>query len=189
MQAADRRWRVTARRRVFLGQPWVAVWREDADLPDGRRVDGFYKLEMPDYAMVVARGAGGIVVQQQYKPGAHEVGLSFPAGYIDPGETPLAAAKRELHEETGYVAENWTSLGRFVVDGNRGAGTAHLFLADHARQVEFPSDAESEGIEPFVLPFVQLVHALRQGEVLDLAAATAVGLAALEWGKTPPQVR
>jgi ADP-ribose pyrophosphatase len=185
VQAADRRWRVTARRRVFLGQPWLAVWREDADLPDGRRVDGFYKLEMPDYVMVVAHAAAGVVVERQYKPGAREVGLSLPVGYIDPGETPLAAAKRELREETGYVAEDWRPLGRFVVDGNRGAGTAHLFLADRARQVEPPSDADSEGIESFVLPFAQLVEAVRRGEVLDLPAATAVGLAALDWGKTP----
>jgi ADP-ribose diphosphatase len=169
---------------VFVGEPWLAVWREDIDLPDGRRVDGFYKVEMLDYAMVVARIGDDVAVQRQYKPGAQRVGLTLPAGYINPGETPLAAAKRELREETGCVAEDWVSLGRFVVDGNRGAGTAHFFLAHRARQVEPPSDAEREVIEPFVIPFAELVQAIGRGEVLDLPTVAAVGLAASEWGET-----
>jgi ADP-ribose pyrophosphatase len=167
---------------VFVGEPWLAVWREDVDLPDGRRVDGFYKVDMLDYAMVVPRIGDDVVAQRQYKPGAQSVGLTLPAGYIGPGETPLAAAKRELREETGRVAEEWVSLGRFVVDGNRGAGTAHFFFAHRARQVEPPSDAEREGIESLVIPFTELVQAIARGEVVDLATVAAVGLAASEWG-------
>jgi ADP-ribose pyrophosphatase len=167
----------------------LAVWREDIHLPDGRRVDGFYKVEMLDYAMVVARIGDDVVVQRQYKPGARTIGLTLPAGYIDPGETPVEAAKRELREETGFVAGDWTSLGRFVVDGNRGAGTAHFFLADRARQVEPPSDAEREGIvESLVTPFPALVQAIGRGEVVDLATVAAVGLAGSRWGKTAAQV-
>ncbi|MGH2499881.1 MAG: NUDIX hydrolase, partial [Candidatus Limnocylindria bacterium] len=60
------------------------------------------------------------MVVRSYKHGPRAVGLSLPAGYLDDGEEPLDAARRELREESGHEAEGWTSLGRFVVDGNYG---------------------------------------------------------------------
>merc|ERR1712151_699445 len=48
---------------------------------------------------------------------------------IETGETPLQAAQRELREELGRISKNWTHLGKFVNDVNRGMGWIHCFLA------------------------------------------------------------
>ena len=70
--------------------------------------------------------------------------LAPVGGYIDEGEQPLAAAKRELLEETGYKSRQWEHLGEFVVDGNRGNGIAHFFLARGAYPVTEPDADDLE---------------------------------------------
>ena len=173
-------WRIIARRQVFDASPWLEVWTEDVVLPDGRQVDDFYRLEMPDYVVVVAFVARKVAVQRQYKHGARQVGLYLPAGYIERDETPLAAAKRELLEETGLAAERWAFLGQYVVDGNRGAGTAHIFLADGATHRQAPSSGDLEAATLSFITLKDLAHAVREGDVPQLVMAAAIGLAVIE---------
>ena len=173
-------WRVLSRRRLFDGRPWVDVWAEDVELPDGRVIEGFYKLAMPDYVVVVPFVERGVLVQRQYKHGAGRVGLHLPAGYIEAGEEPLAAAQRELREETGYEADNWRFLGQFANDGNRGSGIGHFFAANGARPVRLPDNGDLEDSETFVTSFDELVDAARRGEVALLSTMAAIGLAAID---------
>ncbi len=149
-------------------------------MPDGRIVEDFYGIEMPDYAVVVATTADGILVERSYKHGPGRVGLHLPAGYLEPGEDALQAAQRELREETGYAADTWKEVGRFTVDGNRGAGTAHIFHARDARRVAPPSSHDLEQTELDVMPMSVLLDALRRGEVALLGTAAAIALVALD---------
>ena len=95
---------------------------------------------------------------------------------MEPGEEPLAAAKRELLEETGYVADEWHPLGSYPVDANRGNGTAHLFLAVGARSERppVPGDLEEQSMQ--LLSIEEVESALRSGEFKVLAWATVVAL-------------
>jgi ADP-ribose pyrophosphatase len=173
-------WRIVSRRQVFDGNPWIEVWTEDVVLPDGRRVDSFYRLEMPDYVVIVPFVAGEVAVQRHYKHGPRRVGLHLPAGHVEAEETPLVAAKRELLEETGLAADRWLSLGRLVVDGNRGAGTAHIFLADGATPHQPPDSDDLEATELSFMTLESLVRAARDGDVPLLAMVAAIGLAFIE---------
>ena len=173
-----RPWVTLKRREVVDRQPWVRLWAEDVQLPDGRIVEGFATLEMPDYAVVVAlTPEGRAVVERNYKHGPQRVCLNLPAGYLERGEDPLAAARRELLEETGYVADEWIFLGGFANDGNRGCGRGFYYLARGARQVTTPDAGDLEEMGIGLLPLDELVEAARRGEVAVLSIAAAIGLA------------
>jgi ADP-ribose pyrophosphatase len=173
-----RHWQTLERREVIDRWPWLRLWSEDLRLPDGRVVRDFSTLEMPDFAVVVALTPDDrVVVERNYKHGAGRVCLNLPAGYLQPGEEPLAAAQRELLEETGYAAHDWQSLGSFVNDGNRGAGSGHYFLAHNARLVAAPASGDLESMAIELLSLAELVRATRHGEVAVLSIAAAIGLA------------
>ena len=149
-------------------------------MPDGRVRDGFHRIDLPNFAVVVpVTSDRRFVMIREYKPAVDRVSLNTPAGGLGPGEAPLDGARRELVEETGYTAERWRALGSFVVDGNAGCGRAHLFLALDAVRSTAPRLDETEEIEVVLLEEAVLRRALEAGEITMLPAAAAVGLALL----------
>ena len=171
-------WHIRQRRLLLDADPWLRVWADDLELPDGREVDGFLDIEMHDYVVVVAlTDDNRAVIERGYKHGPRKVCINLPAGYIEPGEDPLEAAQRELREETGYCAEDWEPLGGFTNDGNRGGGSGHLFLARRARRVADPDSGDLETVTIELLSLSQLLVATQTGEVAVISNAAAIALA------------
>jgi ADP-ribose pyrophosphatase len=83
----------------------------------------------------------------------------------------------------GYESSEWTNLGTYVVDGNHGAGTGHLFLAQRARCVANPVVDDLEEQEHLSLSREEVEQALAKGEFKVLAWATTVALALLALGR------
>jgi ADP-ribose pyrophosphatase len=176
-----RPWRTLARRTLLSRPPWPEVGEERVGLPDGREIDGFPWIRTRDFAaMVAVTERDDVILVRSYKHGPRTVSLAVPAGYIEEGEEPLAAARRELLEETGYSSNEWTSLGRYVVDGNYGVGTEHVFLARGARRVSAPASGDLEEMEIVVAPLAAVSEYLRRGEIVQLASAAALALALTE---------
>jgi 8-oxo-dGTP pyrophosphatase MutT (NUDIX family) len=101
--------------------------REWARPPGGGEPRDFYVLDMPDWVQIVPLlPDGSFVMVEQFRHGTRRVTLEFPAGIVEPGETPLDCAVRELEEETGYVADSVDVVGR--VDPNAALQTNELFL-------------------------------------------------------------
>jgi ADP-ribose pyrophosphatase len=175
-------WTTLERRRVLQNGRWLQVEYHTVQLPDGRIIPEWAWIITPDYINVVAETEAGQFVcfrQTKYAAG-HTLGIV--GGYLEPGEEPLAAAQRELREESGYAAPVWEPLGEYVVDGNRGNGRAHFFLARGAHYVQpIPSD-DLEEQELLLLSREELAAALATGEfrVLPWAAAVALALARLK---------
>ena len=178
-------WKTLARRVLLRRPPWFEIGEEDVRLPDGRIVEHFNWITLREFAIVVPLTEDDrTILVRSYKHGVRAVALSFPAGYLEPGEDPLAGAKRELREETGYEAPEWIPLGRFVVDGNYGSGAMHAYLATGARKVTEPDSGDLEEMALALTPWDEAVAALRQGEMKQLASAAALGLACLARERT-----
>jgi ADP-ribose pyrophosphatase len=134
----------------------------------------------PDYVNVfVVTEDSEFLCFRQTKYGVEGSTLAAVGGYVEPGEEPLDAARRELLEETGYEAPEWTSLGHYRVDANRGAGMAYLFLARGARRVAEADADDLEEQELLHLSRSEVEAALAGGEFKVLPWTTVVALALL----------
>ncbi|MCC6167495.1 MAG: NUDIX hydrolase [Caldilineaceae bacterium] len=178
-------WRTLARRPVLQAGDgrFLTVEYHTVQLPNGQVIEEWPWLRTPDFVNIVVETAQGrFVCFRQTKYAAPRVTLAVAGGYIEPGEEPLAAAQRELLEETGYAAPDWTALGEFVVDGNRGAGRAYLFLARQAVPLQPIAADDLEEQELLLLTRQEMAHALVAGEFSVLPWAAAVALALLRLG-------
>ncbi|MCB9078148.1 MAG: NUDIX domain-containing protein [Anaerolineaceae bacterium] len=171
-------WKTLARAKVLDYGKWLVIEKHTIELPDGRIIDDWPWVISPDYINVIAVTEDRrFMLFRQVKYCTDETSLAPVGGYLDPNENALDAAKRELFEETGYEAADWISLGQYCVDGNRGAGTAYLFLAQGAHQVAEPDADDLEEQELLFLDQAEVEQALLGGEFKVLSWATTVALA------------
>jgi ADP-ribose pyrophosphatase len=171
-------WKLLERTTLLHNPPFLTVERHSIALPDGRVIDDWQWVITPDYVNVVAVTADDrFVLFRQTKYAIDGTSLAPVGGYLDPGEDALAAAQRELREETGYSAPEWELLGRYAVDGNRGAGMAHLFLARNAVFAGAVTSDDLEDQELLLLSRADVAAALAAGDFKVLAWAAVVALA------------
>ena len=122
-----------------------------------------------------ARDADGplIVVERQYRHAAGQYMWEIPAGRKEPGETPLAGAKRELLEETGYRARRWKRLMRFYVSPGFLGEWMELYLAEDLTLGDAKPD-EDEFIEHRQISLSQALEWVAAGKIIDAKTIIAI---------------
>ena len=173
-------WKTRSRRTVLDYGKFLQVEEHAVELPDGRVIDDWPWLITPDYVNVlVVREDGKFLCFRQTKYAVEGTTLAVVGGYIEPGEDPLTAVKRELLEETGYEATTWTALGKYAVDANRGAGAGYGFLAEGARKVAEINADDLEEQALLALTEEEVEAALLAGEFKVMPWTTTIALALL----------
>jgi ADP-ribose pyrophosphatase len=171
-------WKTKSRKIIFEQRPWLVVEHHSVELPNGRVIPDWPWIITPDYVNVVAVTEDGrFICFRQVKYGLVGETLGIVGGFVEAGEDPFVAARRELLEETGYESTDWIPLGSYRVDPNRGIAMGHLYLARNARYVQ-PRDADDlEEQEVIFLTRSEIEAALADGEIQVLAWAASIAFA------------
>lgn len=125
----DRKWKVLESEYLFK-RPWLTVRRDKVLLPTGVVNPEYYVLEYPTWINVIAITKNGqFVLVQQYRHGLGETHYELCAGVVEQGEEPLAAAQRELLEETGFSGGLWRLLMTISPNSSSVNNIVHCFVA------------------------------------------------------------
>lgn len=137
---------------------WIDFRRSAYRFPDGSVHEPFYSYSRKDYVVIVASDPeGNYLCVRQFRQGIKKVTTEFPAGGIErkdgkeygssgecSGEDALAAAKRELLEETGYVSDEWRHLLTVPSHATIADNYAYLFRAGNCRKISGQALDETE---------------------------------------------
>lgn len=114
-----------------------------------------------------------VILERQYRHAAGQYLIELPAGTRDPGEAPLAAAKRELIEETGYRAKKWTMLLKYFASPGFLGEWMQIYLARDIREGEAQPELD-ENIEILRMPLSEAMKLVAAGKIHD--GKTLIGL-------------
>jgi len=170
----------TLRRETLLDLGWrLRVEKHAVELHDGRVIDDWSWVVTPPYANVIAVTPDGTFVafrQTKYSTGET---LAPVGGHIEPGETPLQAAQRELGEEAGYQAGRLEAVSTYYTSKSVCDETAYIYLGYDLTQNDLPPD-DTEFFEIATFSFDDVLHMVRASEIRDGMTVTAVLHAALK---------
>ncbi len=172
-----RPWETLDRRTILAYNKFLTVESHTVKLPDGQVIPDWAWIRIPDAAIVLAATEDEqFLCFRQTKYAVTGTTLAPVGGMLEPGETAIDAAKRELLEETGYTAADWIGLGSHILDPNRGIASMHLFLALNAKRAVEPGSDDLEDQELIFLSRKELAQALAAGEFKVLAWSAVVAL-------------
>ena len=158
--------------RVYAGV-FIELYRDKVRLPDGSEAVREYIQHPGAVAIVAIDGDGRVVLERQHRYPLRRDLVEIPAGKMEAGEEHLETAKRELLEETGYAAAQWTRLGLIHNAIGYSDEGIELWLATGLEKREANLDV-GEFLEVYTLPFEEALAMAADGRISDVK--TIIGL-------------
>lgn len=163
-------------RESIVKDEWIDFRKSTYRYPDGRIFEPFYSYSRRNYAVIIASDEeGNYLCVRQFRQGIRQVTTEFPAGGIEQDDgiksgsaesekKALAAAKRELREETGYVSDDWKHVITIPSDATVSENYAHVYTAKNCRRVDAQHLDETEVIRVYRYSKEEIEEMITNGE-------------------------
>jgi ADP-ribose pyrophosphatase len=146
---------------------------EDVTLPNNSRAEMAFVRHPGSTAIVPLLDDDTVIMERQYRHPVRDYLFEIPAGTMDPGETELACARRELEEETGYVADEFIELGKIHILPAYSDELIHLYLARGLSPTSQNLD-QDEIINVIEYPLDQALEMIEVGRITDALTILAL---------------
>jgi 8-oxo-dGTP pyrophosphatase MutT (NUDIX family) len=161
-------------RRVGYENPWIVVWHDEVVRPDGTPgVYGVVHFRNLAVGIVALDDEDRVVLVGQHRYTLDAWSWEIPEGGVPAGENPLAGARRELEEETGYRAATWREIGRAHLSNSVSDEEAILFVATGLTAGEVRPDG-TEDLEVRLVPLDETLAMVLDGRITDALSALAI---------------
>jgi ADP-ribose pyrophosphatase len=167
-------WKVLSSKQVY-NHRYLSVYEDELDLAGRKKT--YIRGRRLDYSTIVPFADDGksILTIKSYRHLVDSYQLEVPSGYIEKGETPLAAARRELEEETGYVAKRMARVGSYTLDYSMFQQTGNVFAAYGLQDTGEKKLGSMEKISQVrFIPLQKVKKMLLEGRILNAASIVAL---------------
>lgn len=159
----------------YYKNSFLRVHEDDVSLPDGGKSKRIVVDHVGATNVVALTEDKKLLVVRQYRYPLLTTTIETPAGKLEPDEAPIATAKRELEEETGYTCDTFTFLGKHATAPGFTNEYLYQFLAVDVKPMEHPiPNDEGEFTEPILLTKEDAITMLESGEIMDLKTVYAI---------------
>lgn len=167
---------VLASERVFNGKVFE-IDRDRVRMPNGREVTVDIVRHSRSVVLLPMPDPNHVVLIRQYRYAVKRWLWELPAGSVDPGEEPEAAARRECHEEIGQVPDTIVRLGSFLPTPGYCTEEMVFFRLSGLSTPDTPAEVdEDEDIEPRMFSLAEAKMMVRRGEIADMKTVVGLGL-------------
>ena len=162
--------------RTAFDNNWLRIDIDEVELPDGRTYDyTLIRSGRHGSAILAFNEQGQVLMEREFRYPVGQVIWQLPGGLLDPGESPLESAQRELAEETGHVADDWRHLGTIWDNPAFEDMLVHIFVAEGTRFNGETNQDDHEWVECEWVEMDWLKKQVRSGEIKERVLLAALG--------------
>jgi ADP-ribose pyrophosphatase len=164
-------WKIESSRQRYSNK-YIELYEDVIDIKKKKKI--YTRAKRKNYSTIVPFVSDNeILLIKSYRHLVNSYQIEAPSGYIDTGETPIAAASRELKEETGYKAKNIISLGSYTLDYTMFEQRGNLFVGYDLVNEKQQELGMMEIIEPMILTIDEIKKLLFKGKILNASSIVA----------------